>query len=157
MAGDVAALQAAPAGDVAALQAALAGEHAAVYGYGVMGAKVGGTQRQHVRACWAEHKARRDQLQAFLTGLGVTPVGAEPAYQLPVQPTSSAAANRLAVALEDNAVTAYAALGGAADTALRAFAAQAMQAAMVWQVRWGGPGPASAFPGLDPAALRPST
>lgn len=141
--------------DVRALQAALAAEHAAIYGYGVLGAKLRGSQQQAARDTWSAHKARRDQLIGFLDTLGAKPVAAEAAYRLPVQLTSAKAATQLAVSLEAYAVGAYVALAGADDAGLRRFAAGAMQDSMARQVRWGGNGPASAFPGLDSAALSP--
>lgn len=143
------------AGDVEALQAALAYEHSAVYGYGVLGARLRGGQQTTARLCWDSHKSRRDRLTEFLTGLGAKPVAAEPAYRLPVQPTNAKAAAQLAVALESDLIGAYVALAGATDVSLRAFAGQAMQDAMVRQVRWGGTGPWGAFPGLTQAALTP--
>lgn len=145
------------AGDVQALQSALAYEHSAVYGYGVLGSRLRGGPQTTARACWDGHKARRDRLTELLDARGAKPVAAEPAYRLPVQPSSPRAAAQLAVALETDLIGAYVALAGAVDPALRVFAAQAMQDAMVRQVHWGGPGPASAFPGLTAASLAPKS
>ncbi|MGV9632289.1 DUF4439 domain-containing protein, partial [Streptomyces sp. NPDC003487] len=47
---------------IEALQAALAAEHAAVYGYGVVGGRIGETRRAEARAAYAAHRARRDAL-----------------------------------------------------------------------------------------------
>ncbi|HET6359230.1 DUF4439 domain-containing protein, partial [Streptomyces sp.] len=45
-----------------AIQAALAAEHAAVYGYGVVGGRIGEAREAEVRAAYAAHRARRDAL-----------------------------------------------------------------------------------------------
>ncbi|MGC3005519.1 DUF4439 domain-containing protein, partial [Streptomyces sp. G35A] len=45
-----------------ALQAALAAEHAAVYGYGVVGGRIGKDRRAEARAAYDAHRARRDAL-----------------------------------------------------------------------------------------------
>src|SRR5262249_44248489 len=71
--------------DVAALQAALAYEHSAVYGYGVLGARLRGGPQATARICWDGHKGRRDRLTEFLVARGAKPVAAEPAYRLPIQ------------------------------------------------------------------------
>ncbi|WP_446048283.1 DUF4439 domain-containing protein, partial [Streptomyces olivaceus] len=45
-----------------ALQAALAAEHAAVYGYGVVGGRIGEERRTEARTAYDAHRARRDTL-----------------------------------------------------------------------------------------------
>jgi hypothetical protein len=144
-----------PQSTVAGLQAALTAEHAAIYGYGVVGARLRGTQQQTAQDIWTAHKARRDRLIGFLTALGARPVPASAAYRLPVQVTSARTAAQLAAALEDGVLTGYVGLAGADDPKQRRFAAQAMQEAMTRGVRWRGSAPAAAFPGLTPAALEP--
>jgi len=134
--------------DLDALQAALAAEHAAIYGYGLLGAHLTGARQQAATAVWEAHRARRDRLATLIAGLGGTPVAAQPAYRLPVQVTSARTAAQLAVALEQNVLTGYVGLAGATGPALRKVAAQAMQEAMTRQIRWGGSGLATAFPGL---------
>jgi len=141
--------------DVPALQAALAVEHAAVYGYGLLGARVQGGQQVAVANVWNVHKARRDRLAQLITGLGGRPVAAQPAYKLPVQVTSPGTAVQLAAALEGSLPEAYMGLAGAADPSLRRLAAQAMQDAVTRQIRWGGHPPDTAFPGLTAAELAP--
>ncbi|WP_037661545.1 DUF4439 domain-containing protein, partial [Streptomyces aurantiacus] len=44
-----------------ALQAALRAEHAAVYGYGVVGGRVGDGRRAEARTAYDAHRARRDE------------------------------------------------------------------------------------------------
>jgi len=143
---------------VDALQAALRAEHAAVYGYGVVGARVRGALQRRARTLWNTHRAQRDALAARITALGAEPDAAAVAYTLPAPVTSTRSAARVAAVLEDDLVTAYAGLAGSPDAALRTLAARAMQDAMARAVRWradaGRPAsPPSAFPGLPPHAL----
>ena len=139
---------------VAALQAALAAEHAAIFGYGVLGARLAGVQRHSADLMWVAHRARRDRLRGYIEANGATPVAAAPAYQLPSPVTSSHAAMQLAGRLEDGVAAGYAGLAGVSDPGLRRYAALALQEATVRAVRWRGSPPA-AFPGLPDAALRP--
>lgn len=142
--------------DAEALQTALAAEHAAVYGYGVLGARLRGTLRQTAKDLWNVHRARRDQLVSFLS---VAPVAAASAYRLPVQATSARGAAQLAAALESGLVPAYVGLAGVSSPDLRAFAADSAQRASAWAARWrsrsGAAAPSEAFPGLPSAALSP--
>jgi hypothetical protein len=146
----------APAGGaVPALQAALAAEHAAVYGYGVLGARLRGAQQQAARDLWAAHRAKRDRLSAFIIAQKAEPVSSDAAYRLPLRPVSATTAVQLAAALEERVVSAYLGLVGVDDPKVRRFAAQSMQEAMGRAVRWGAPGPPTAFPGLSSAAVSP--
>jgi hypothetical protein len=143
-------------GDLDLLQAALAAEHAAIYGYGLLGAHLHGAQLQTATALWEAHRSRRDRLAALVTGLGGTPVAAQPAYKLPVQVTSVRTAVQLAASLEQTVLNGYVGLAGAAAASLRSLAAQAMQDAVARQIRWSGTLPTTAFPGLGQTAF-PST
>ncbi|WP_159057426.1 DUF4439 domain-containing protein, partial [Streptomyces scabiei] len=49
-------------GELKAVQAALAAEHAAVYGYGVVGGKIGQARQGEARSAYDAHRARRDRL-----------------------------------------------------------------------------------------------
>lgn len=144
---------------VNALQDALRAEHAAVYGYGVLGARLRGPLQQTAKTHWDAHRLQRDDLVARLTGQGARPEAAAPVYRLPVKVTSARTAAELAAALEQDLVGAYVGLAGATDPALRSFAAHAMQRAMIRSVRWlssaGRPLPGEAFPGLPQSALSP--
>ncbi|WP_245667799.1 ferritin-like domain-containing protein [Actinomadura macra] len=146
----------APKSDVRALQTALAAEHAAVYGYGVLGARLRGTPHQTAKAVWDAHRTQRDRLISILS---VPPVAAAPAYRLPVRVTSARGAAQLAAALEEGVVPAYVGLAGASSPDLRHLAADNAQIAMARAARWrqtaGAPGPSAAFPGLPPTALSP--
>jgi len=131
---------------VTALQGALAAEHAAVYGYGVVGAMLAGQDLADARADWNAHQAARDALEAMLIKLGATPVAASPAYALPFAVTSVKSAEQLAVTLENGVTRAYLGLVAVSDPTLRAFAAQAMQAAANRSTAWSGA--TQAFPGM---------
>ncbi|MCH0543371.1 ferritin-like domain-containing protein [Streptomyces sp. MUM 203J] len=129
-----------------AVQGALAAEHAAVYGYGVVGARVGEARAAEAAAAYAAHRARRDAWARSVRDLGGTPVAAAPAYALPFRVADPAAAVRLAAELEDRVAGAYADLVRASGGALREDAAEALREAAVRAVRWRGGG--VAFPGL---------
>jgi hypothetical protein len=138
------------AGEISALQAALAAEHAAIYGYGIVGAMLGGGLQSQARAYWVAHQEARDTLEAMLLKLGATPAAASPAYQLPFAVAGEASAVRLAVVLEDGVVQAYLGVVAATDPTLRSFGALAMQPpanrAVVWR------GSTVAFPGMPATA-----
>ncbi|WP_267244557.1 DUF4439 domain-containing protein [Streptomyces sp. PR69] len=129
-----------------AVQAALGAEHAAVYGYGVVGGRVGEDRAAEARTAYAAHRARRDSLARTARDLGGTPDAAAPAYALPFPVPDAAAAERLAAALEDRVAGVYSDLVRAAEGPLRTEAARALREAAVRAVRWRGSG--VAFPGL---------
>ena len=136
----------APGTSVAALQGALAAEHAAVYGYGVVGAVLAGTEQADARSDWTAHQVARDALITMLNKLGATPVAASPAYKLPFPVTSPKSAARLAAILENGVTRAYLGLVAVNNPALRAFAAQAMQTSANRALAWSGT--TTAFPGM---------
>jgi hypothetical protein len=136
----------APSAAVAALQGALAAEHAAVYGYGVAGAMLTGSEQADARADWTAHQVARDTLEAMLTKLGATPVAASPAYALPFPVTSPHAAARLAATLEEGVTRAYLGLVAVTNPTLRGFAAKAMQTSANRALAWSGS--TVAFPGM---------
>ncbi|MFE0633255.1 ferritin-like domain-containing protein [Streptomyces sp. NPDC058864] len=129
-----------------AVQAALSAEHAAVYGYGIVGARVGGRLTEQAQQAYDAHRARRDALRRTVGDLGGEPVAAEPAYALPFDVPDGASAVRLAAELEDRVAGVYADLVRAADADLRRGAADALREAAVRAVRWRGG--SVAFPGL---------
>jgi hypothetical protein len=132
--------------DISALQGALAAEHAAVYGYGVVGAMLSGTDQAAARTDWIAHQEARDTLEAMLVKLGATPVAASAAYQLPFAVTGPAAAKALAVVLEDGVTQAYLAVVAVTDRTLRSFGALAMQPPANRAAFWRGR--TIAFPGM---------
>jgi Domain of unknown function (DUF4439) len=137
----------APQAPLQAVQAALSAEHAAVYGYGIVGARVGGGDlAEQARQAYDAHRARRDSLRRTVSDLGAEPVAAQPAYALPFAVPDRAAAVRLAAGLEDRIAGVYADLVRAAEAGLRREAADALREAAVRAVRWRGG--SVAFPGL---------
>jgi hypothetical protein len=136
----------APDATIAALQAALAAEHAAVYGYGVVGAMLTGTEQAGARTDWTAHLVARDTLVTMFDKLGAIPVAASPAYKLPFAVTSEKSAARLAAILENGVTRAYLGLVAVSDPALRRFAAQAMQTSATRALAWSGT--TIAFPGM---------
>ncbi|MEV0600687.1 ferritin-like domain-containing protein [Streptomyces sp. NPDC050315] len=134
------------AAELKALQNALAAEHAALYGYGVVGARVDDGRRGEAQDGYDAHRARRDELSRRVTALGGTPKAAAAAYALPFPVPDAAAAVRLAAELEDRVAGAYADLVRASSGARRRAAAGSLREAAVRAVRWRGSG--VAFPGL---------
>ena len=84
-----------------ALAAALTAEHAAIFGYGVLGARLTGAALTQAQQAEAEHRARRDKLVVRLSKAGTTPPAAQPAYALPFPVVDLASAQKLAVQLEE--------------------------------------------------------
>ncbi|MGW3205433.1 ferritin-like domain-containing protein [Streptomyces sp. NPDC001135] len=134
------------AAELAALQAALAAEHAAVYGYGVVGGRIGAARRSEAQAAYDAHRARRDALTLEVRDLGGQPVAANAAYALPFPVPDPAAAVRLAARLEERVAGVYADLVRAATGTRRGAAAAALREAAVRAGRWSGG--SVAFPGL---------
>ncbi|MGW5127798.1 ferritin-like domain-containing protein [Streptomyces sp. NPDC004069] len=140
-----------------ALQAALAAEHAAVYGYGVVGGRIGESRRAEARSAYDAHRARRDALVREVRDLGGQPVAAAAAYALPFPVPDSAAAVRFAAELEERVAGVYSDLVRAGAGEQRREAAGALREAAVRAVRWRGE--SVAFPGLaerSGAAGRPT-
>ncbi|MFC8015871.1 DUF4439 domain-containing protein, partial [Streptomyces cinereoruber] len=90
-----------------ATQAALAAEHAAVYGYGVVGGRIGTERRAEATAAYEAHRARREVLRRAVRDLGGAPAAAAAAYALPFRVTDPAGAVRLAAVLEDRVAGVY--------------------------------------------------
>ncbi|MEU4490772.1 ferritin-like domain-containing protein [Streptomyces purpurascens] len=132
--------------ELRALQAALAAEHAAVYGYGVVGGRIGDGQRVDARTAYDAHRARRDALAREVKDLGGRPAAAAAGYALPFPVADAAAAVRLAAELEDRVAGVYSDLVRAAGGGRRVLAAEALREAAVRAVRWRGE--SVAFPGL---------
>jgi hypothetical protein len=140
--------------ELGALQAALAAEHAAVYGYGVVGGRIGADRRTEAQAAYDAHRARRDALAREVRDAGAKPVAAAAAYALPFPVPDSASAVRLAAELEDRVAGVYSDLVRAAAGERRDTAAGALRDAAVRAVRWRGE--SVAFPGLAERATAAS-
>jgi hypothetical protein len=129
-----------------AVQAALAAEHAAVYGYGVVGGRVGAERRTEAHEAYDAHRRQRDALARTVRDLGGRPAVAEAAYALPFPVPDAATAVELAAVLEDRIAGVYSDLVRATEGPLRREAAGALRGAAVRAVRWRGS--SVAFPGL---------
>ncbi|WP_432087503.1 DUF4439 domain-containing protein [Streptomyces sp. bgisy095] len=129
-----------------ATQAALAAEHAAVYGYGVVGGRIGAERRAEAAAAYEAHRARREVLRRAVRDLGGAPVVAAAAYELPFGVADPAGAVRLAAVLEDRVAGVYSDLVRATEGPARREAAAALREAAVRAARWRG-GDVT-FPGL---------
>ncbi|HEY5356060.1 MAG TPA: ferritin-like domain-containing protein [Streptosporangiaceae bacterium] len=143
---------AATGGTAAALQAALAAENAAIYGYGVVGGQLGTAARNRALRDWTQHEVARDQLEAMLTSLGVKPVAAQPAYQLPFPVHGTSAAISLAGYLEDRVAAAYLGIVALDNSRLRVWAAAQARACALRATTWLGR--TAAFPGLSSGSGR---
>jgi hypothetical protein len=130
----------------AALQSALAAVNAAIYGYGVAGAQLGATGRKLALRDWTVHQMARDRLEAMLTSLGVKPVAAKAAYQMPFPVHGTRAAISLAGYLENQVAAAYLGIVALDDPRLRAWGAGQAQACALRATTWLGR--TTAFPGL---------
>ncbi|KRV51186.1 hypothetical protein AQ490_02165 [Wenjunlia vitaminophila] len=128
----------------------MAAEHAAIYGYGVLGARLTGERRNQARDAYQAHRSQRDALRRSVRGLGGEPEAAAPAYGLPFPVPDQEAAIRLAAELEDRVAAVYADLVARAEADLRRDAARALREAAVRAVRWRGRG--VPFPGLPERA-----
>ncbi|MFB8171961.1 ferritin-like domain-containing protein [Kitasatospora purpeofusca] len=143
-------------GTAAPFQDALGAEHAAVYGYGVVGARVTDDgQRTAARTALAAHQARRDAWQRLLSGAGATPDPAAAGYQLPFPVTDAATAGRLAAHLETRLTGVYADLVAAVPTPQRPLAADALRESALRARQWGAA--PTAFPGIADTPAGTST
>jgi hypothetical protein len=137
---------------VTALQGVLAAENAAVYGYGLAGAQLTGSQQATAQQDWNLHRAARVAVSSMITQRGGTPAPAAAAYRPPFAVNSAASARTLAALLEDGLVQAYLGLVAVNDSALRAYGAEQMQAAAIRAASWRGS--TVAFPGMPSSDLK---
>jgi hypothetical protein len=137
-----------------ALDAALSNEHAVIYGYGIVSAHCQPDVNALVSSALAEHRQRRDQVIALLSGRSVTAPVAAAGYQLPMPVNSPADAAQLAIRMEKDTEAAWRAVLEHADSADdRKFAVTALTQSAVLSARWKqtvGMWPiTTAFPGAD--------
>ncbi|MCA1711167.1 MAG: ferritin-like domain-containing protein [Actinobacteria bacterium] len=117
------------------LKAVVEAEHAAVYGYGVLGARLDDATRRIAVQAYDVHRARRDRAVAALGGLGVDAPVPLPAYDVTV--TDRAAALALAVRLEEGVGQRWRdVVGGTDDAALRQLAIGSLAETAVRAARW---------------------
>ena len=90
-----------------ALALALAAEHAAIFGYGVVGARLDRAGQTAARQAESAHRDRRDALLVRLVAASASPPPAAPAYALPFPVSDRDSALRLAVHLEEGAGRAW--------------------------------------------------
>ena len=113
----------------------LTAEHAAVYGYGVLGARLDDADRRTALAAFDSHRARRDQLVSLLREAGEPPPGPLPAYD--VTATSPQQALALAVRIEDGlAVRWHDLVGGTDERPLRLLALSGLQETAARAAQW---------------------
>ncbi len=132
-----------------ALQKTLAAEHAAVYVYGVLGGRVSASTAPalaaDLRAAYAQHRARRDQLTTKVLGEGGEPVPAEVSYEVPTAARTTAQHRAAARQVEATCAQTYAAAVASTDRADRQWAVTALEDAAVRGLRFGAA--PTAFPG----------
>ena len=135
------------------LQSLVAAEHAAVFGYGVLGARLSGAERDLAQEADDAHRARRDALAALLRDEGSEVPAPEASYDVAVAARADALA--LAQRLEEGLAARWRDLVGATDDpALRALGAAGLQETAVRAARWraaaGVRPPTVAQPGRTP-------
>jgi hypothetical protein len=117
------------------LVALLEAEHAALYGYGLLGARLDDEARPGAQAAADAHRSRRDRLEALVRDRGGDPPDAAVAYDVSVGGQPDAVA--LAARLEDGLSTRYLDLvGGTDDPRLRRFAVDGLTEAAVRAASW---------------------
>lgn len=131
--------------DIAALQDALAVEHAAVFGYGIVGGRLGPVDAL-ARESYDVHRQRRDELIAAVVGAGATPTPAAAAYEPESPVVTTRQARELAAAIEAQCATAYVALVETGDSQWRRTGAAWLRDSAVRAYRWSGD--VVALPGL---------
>ena len=110
-------------------------EHAAVYGYGVLGARLDDTGRRVAQTAYDSHRARRDQLVLALQAAGARAPAPLAAYHVAVANRSQALA--LAVRIEEGLSLRWRDLVGATDDrALRQLAIAGLQETAVRAAQW---------------------
>lgn len=136
--------------EVELLAELLEGAHAAVYGYGVLGARLDEPTRRGALAAYDVHRARRDVLATQLRARGAAPEPAHPAYDVAVADATEALA--LAVRIEEGMALRWLDLvGGTDDLELRRLGLSGLRETAVRAATWReltGTGPVTvALPG----------
>lgn len=126
-----------------AWQAALAAEHQAVFGFGLLGPQVAGTERALARATQKAHDTLRDGTESAMAAAHLNPVAPLRDYPQLYPVPDAAAAARLAVRLEDACADAWrflyleaASMTGTRASRLRSSAQTALTASAVRATRW---------------------
>jgi hypothetical protein len=126
-----------------AWQAALAAEHRAVFGYGLLGPHLRGSDQVLAIACSDAHEQLRDRTSTTLAASGATPVAPEADYPALYPVASAAAARALAARLEDWCAAAWrylylvaASSTGALANSARTAGQTALNATAVRATKW---------------------
>jgi Domain of unknown function (DUF4439) len=135
-----------------ALQTALAAEHAVIWGYAVIGGRIGPVLRPEVADADAEHRGRRDATALAVRKLGGDPAPTHASYALPYQVTDRSSALRLAVHLEEGSAAAWRfVVASATEVSTKRVALAALTDAAVRATKWRKvatpKAPTVAFPG----------
>lgn len=134
----------------ALLTAVLNAVHAAIYGYGLLGARLPTEQQRLAREAGDVLRADRDVLAGLLRQAGQPVPGPLPAYDLTL--TDELAAQRLATGLEEGLALRWVDLvAGTDDPDLRTTATQAVGRSAVRAARW------RAIRGLTPSVRFPGS
>lgn len=136
--------------ETALLTTLLEGAHAAVYGYGVLGARLPEDARRSAVLAFDAHRARRDQLAARLMDRRAVAPASEPVYD--VATATAVQALALAVRLEEGMAVRWRDLvAGVDDPALRALGTAGLTETAVRAAQWrrlaGKGSPTVALPG----------
>lgn len=138
--------------EIALLSALAAGEHAAVFGFGVLGARLDPRTRALAQRAADSHRVRRDLVIAQLRQRSAPVPGSLAGYDVAVADRPAALA--LAVALEEGMALRWCDLvGGTVDQSLRGLGVAGLQEAAVRAAVWreiaGAPAVTVALPGLS--------
>lgn len=140
--------------EIGLLQTLLAAEHAAVYGYGVLGARLDDALRARAQDAVDAHRARRDELSRVLRSRGAAVPATRAAYDVSVSGPLDALA--LAVRLEEGLGVRWRDLvGGTDDPNLRRLGVAALTGTAVRAAQWRSAlsvrPPTVALPGTAPS------
>lgn len=127
--------------EIDSLALVLDGTEAAVYAYGVVAARLTGTQESAAVRAMTAHRSQRDRLRARIIALGGDPGAAAAAYTPPFPVADAGSARRLAALVEDRLAGQWAGLAAATTSSARRAAAQQAQECAVRSVTWSGVAP----------------
>ncbi len=132
------------------LTSLLVAEHQSVYAYGLIGARLTGSERLAARSAFDAHRAARDRVDTALLARGAPRPGAAAGYEIPA--TDRASLLALAVHVEEGLSQRWLDLvGGTTQRQLRSLAVDGLRDTAVRAAGWrltSGTTPATvAFPG----------
>lgn len=123
------------------LAVVLDGTEAAIYAYGLVAARVSGSQETAAVRAMASHRAQRDRLRERIIALGGEPGAASAAYDPPFAVDDASSARKLAALVEDRLAGQWAGLAAASASAARTAAGTLAQECAVRSVTWSGVAP----------------